>query len=188
MVIDPHPVAYIYIRGWWLDYLACCSLALPHYKTTFVQTHLLAVGIDANGKNVLLAWAVVESENTNSWDYFLHHLKAATPEVEAATFMSDRSKGPGLLRAGPTLGPEIVREYCYKHLKANFIKHAGKQFEPFFWTVANAKTREEYNNALRLFELQNLRGATYLQAIDPTVWVDGLFVGQNFGHKPSKIV
>ena len=33
----------------------------------FVQTLLLAVGIDANGKNLLLAWAVVESENKESW-------------------------------------------------------------------------------------------------------------------------
>ena len=87
-----------------------------------MQTLLLAAGIDANGKNVLLAWAIVESENSNSWDYFLHHLKAAIPEVEAARFMSDRSKG--LLKAEPTLGPEIVRAYCCKHLKANFIKHA----------------------------------------------------------------
>ena len=29
----------------------------------FVLTLLLAVGIDANGHNVILAWAVVESEN-----------------------------------------------------------------------------------------------------------------------------
>ena len=155
-------------------------------KATFMQALLLAIGIDANGKNVLLAWAIVESENSNSWDYFLRHLKAAIPEVEAATFMSDRSKG--LLKAEPTLGPEIVRAYCCKHLKANFIKHAGKQFEPFFWTIANAKTREEYDNALRLLELQNFRGATYLRAIDPTVWVDGLFAGQNFGDKTSSIV
>ena len=128
----------------------------------------------------------MESENSSSWDYFLHHLKAAIPEVEAATFMSDRSKG--LLKAEPTLGPEIVRAYCCKHLKANFIKHAGKQFEPFFWAVANAKTREEYNNALRLLGLQNLPGAAYLREIDPTVWVDGLFAGQNLGHKTSNIV
>ena len=72
-------------------------------------------------------------------------------------------------------------------MKANFIKHAGKQFEPFFWTVANAKTREEYNKALRLLELQTLRGATYLRAIDPTVWVDGLLAGQYFGYTTSNI-
>jgi hypothetical protein len=29
----------------------------------FALTLLLAVGIDANGHNVILAWAVVESEN-----------------------------------------------------------------------------------------------------------------------------
>ena len=47
---------------------------------------------------------------------------------------------------------------------------AGKQFESFFWNIANAKTQEEYNDTLRLLELQNLRGAKYLRAIDPTVW------------------
>ena len=36
-------------------------------KAAFMQTLFLAVRIDANGKNVLLAWAIVESENSNSW-------------------------------------------------------------------------------------------------------------------------
>jgi len=36
-------------------------------KARFVQTLLLVVGIDANGKNLLLAWAVMESENKSSW-------------------------------------------------------------------------------------------------------------------------
>lgn len=35
-------------------------------KARFVQTLLLAVGIDGNGKSLLLVWAVVESENTES--------------------------------------------------------------------------------------------------------------------------
>jgi hypothetical protein len=32
-------------------------------KARFIQTLLLAVGIDPNGELILLAWAVVESEN-----------------------------------------------------------------------------------------------------------------------------
>jgi transposase-like protein len=32
----------------------------------FIKAVLLAVGIDANGHNVILAWAVVENENETS--------------------------------------------------------------------------------------------------------------------------
>ena len=49
-------------------------------KAQFVQTLLLAVGIDANGNILLLAWGIVESENKSSWRYFLQHLKKAIPK------------------------------------------------------------------------------------------------------------
>lgn len=45
-------------------------------KSTFMQQLLLTVGIDADGKNVILAWAIVESENTSAWMWFTH-LKTA---------------------------------------------------------------------------------------------------------------
>lgn len=40
-------------------------------KARFVQTLLFAVGIDENGKNLPLACAIVESENTESWTWFV---------------------------------------------------------------------------------------------------------------------
>jgi hypothetical protein len=36
----------------------------------FRLTLLLAVSIDADSRNVILAWAVVESENSSLWEYF----------------------------------------------------------------------------------------------------------------------
>jgi len=42
-------------------------------KARFIQTLLFAVGIDGNGKK-LLAWAIVESENTDSWTWFLSQI------------------------------------------------------------------------------------------------------------------
>lgn len=62
-------------------------------KARFIQTLLLAVGIDANGKNVLLAWAVVESENKSLWSWFFLHLKTAIPQALEMTLISDRDKG-----------------------------------------------------------------------------------------------
>jgi hypothetical protein len=40
----------------------------------FVLTLLLAVSIDTDGCNVILAWAIVESENRLFWKYFLQLL------------------------------------------------------------------------------------------------------------------
>lgn len=71
-------------------------------KARFVQTLLLAVGIDANGNILLLAWGIVESENESSWRYFPEHLRKAIPESESMTLISDRDKG--LLAADAVMG------------------------------------------------------------------------------------
>ena len=73
----------------------------------FVQVLLLAVGIDANGHNVILAWAVVESENEASWGYFLRLLRRSIPEVssERCVLISDRDKG--LIEADTVLGDRV---------------------------------------------------------------------------------
>ena len=43
-------------------------------KGLFLMTLLLAVRIDANGQTYIIAWAIVESENKQSWAYFFYHL------------------------------------------------------------------------------------------------------------------
>lgn len=61
----------------------------------FVMTLLLAEGIDANGHNTLLVWAVVESENASSWKYFLDHIQIALPQMKdkPLVIISDRDTG-----------------------------------------------------------------------------------------------
>lgn len=62
-------------------------------KAWFVQTLLLAVGIDGNGKNLLLAWAVIESENKSLWKWFLTCLWKAIPDYSGMDLISDHNKG-----------------------------------------------------------------------------------------------
>jgi hypothetical protein len=61
----------------------------------FILTLLLAVGINVNDHNVILAWVIVESENQGSWEYFLQLLRRCIPEIasEPCVFISDRDKG-----------------------------------------------------------------------------------------------
>ena len=85
-------------------------------KGNFVQTLIFAMGIDANGKNLILAWGIVESENTDAWSWFLSKLKAAIPESVGMTLISDQDKG--LLNAQEVVyGNTIISLACYYHLK-----------------------------------------------------------------------
>lgn len=154
-------------------------------KSRFVQTLLLAVGIDANGHNLLLAWAIVESENTSSWEWLFLLLKRAIPQCLEMTLISDRDKG--LLAADGILGSGVDRLICCFHLKCNFVRRY-RRVERFFWPIANAKTQLEHD--LRFEELQhtNPAAATYLAGVDRALWVTCYFSGQNFGHKTSNVV
>ena len=91
-------------------------------KEIFNLTILLTMSVDANNHSVLLAWAIVESENEGSWRFFLSNLCAAIPEVDRpATIMSDRDKG---LHAADN---EIAhaRAICVEHPSRNIQKNFG---------------------------------------------------------------
>lgn len=128
-------------------------------KARFVQTLLLAVGIDGNGNILLLAWAVVESENTMSWTWFLDCLKIAIPQVLQSTFISDRDKG--LMAAERTLGNGVTRVICCFHLKENFVKKYTRSLEYLLWLIANAKTVEEYHLRMAILRYANMLAADY---------------------------
>jgi hypothetical protein len=102
-------------------------------KGRFIQQLLLAVGIDANGNTLILAWAVVESENEESWRYFFKHLAEAIPEIadELCILISDRDKG--IAATEEELGQYIVRAVCCYHLKDNFTTKFSRTLKPLFW-------------------------------------------------------
>ena len=93
-------------------------------KEIFNLTILLAVSVDTNNHSVLLAWAIVESENESSWRFFLSNLCAAIPEVDrpATTIMSDRDKG---LCAADNEIAHASRAICVEHLSRNIQKNFG---------------------------------------------------------------
>ena len=75
-------------------------------------TLLVAVAQDGNEKLVLLAYAIVESENKHSWKYFFDHLDANFGINNNQTIlMSDREGG--LLSA---LASSIVKCNCVRHI------------------------------------------------------------------------
>lgn len=157
-------------------------------KTKFVQTLLLAVTIDANGKTLLLAWSIVESENAASWGYFLSNLLQAIPEMgtEEMTLMSDRDKG--LVKASEDLPATIARAYCCQHLKENLVTAYGRGLSNLFWAVARAPSVESFEAAMVKIHEVKPAAEIYLRDAEPRLWAKAFFPGKRFGHDTSNIV
>ena len=102
----------------------------------------MAIAADANNQLLPIAYALVESENKDSWTWFLSCLKLGVVKKRAGVcIISDRNTG--LLSAleivkqssDPTWGwPDLETRWCMRHLAANFFsrfknKDLFKQFK-----------------------------------------------------------
>lgn len=158
-------------------------------KGRFALTLLVAVGIDANGNNVLLAWAIVESENKSSWEYFFHHLRIAIPEIssEICVLVSDRDKG--LAEADSVLGPNVIRGYCCKHIESNIRdKFSAKEgLLKLFWEAARARSEATFDYRMQKIRDVNPRAYEYISSIDPRTWATAHFPVARFGHLTSNV-
>lgn len=135
----------------------------------------------------MLAWAIVEGENLDSWSYLMHHLKTAIPETMKSTIMSDRDKG--LISAEEILGPGIFRAHCCFHIRENFKTRFGIRLtEKYFWSIAESKTPYDFNTRLQQLRFEKAPAAEYLEGINRELWVTAFFPGKRYGHHTSNIV
>ena len=159
-------------------------------KGRFIQTLLLATTIDANNNILLLAWGIVESENVESWSYFLNHLMLAIPEIliqhPPTTLMTDRDKG--LSAAIATYGSQVVPTYCCFHLKENFTTKHGRGLADNFWRIARAIDHHTFTFELQQLQQHNQAAATYLAEIPKELWVTAYFPGRRYNQDTSNIV
>lgn len=164
-----------------------------------VQTLLTAVGIDAAGQNVVLAWGFVESENRSSWEYFLRQLRRAIPDIssEECTLISHREKG--LLEAEKVLGPRIVPSYCCQYLEEVFLGKFGKTLSSLFWKAAKARNIQDFEHWMSQIGVAKAGAESYLRELagprslftqatanilsqNPVHWANAHFPGQRFGY------
>lgn len=117
-----------------------------HLKGPFGGQLLAAVGVDANDGMYPIAWAVVESETTESWTWFLQFL-AQDLKIECDaewTFISDRQKG--LINALEVVVPNAEHRFCVMHLYQNMNKEfKGVALRQLLWKSARATTEWELN-------------------------------------------
>ncbi|GJT00946.1 FAR1-related sequence 10 [Tanacetum coccineum] len=120
---------------------------------------LIAVGIDANHGIYPLAYAIVETEKTSSWSWFLTCL--------------------GILPAIAQVFPNAEHRFCVRHIYENFkAQWKCNQFKELVWKCAAATIVPYFDK--QMGKLKNLdEGAyEYLQKIPPQHWSRSHFSGR----------
>ncbi|XP_060963707.1 uncharacterized protein LOC133033120 [Cannabis sativa] len=130
---------------------------------------LVAVAYDANNQLFPIAFAIVDSENHDSWKYFLQKLKEAIGEVENLVFVSDRHQS--IEHAVEVIFPEACHCACYKHISMN-VTHKFKTdvCNTQIWLAAYAWSKRECDRHLQVLRQMDPPIAAYVDNIGLEKW------------------
>ncbi|XP_020889209.1 uncharacterized protein LOC110230460 [Arabidopsis lyrata subsp. lyrata] len=136
-----------------------------------IKGHLLAaVGRDGDNRIVPIAWAVVEIENDDNWDWFMRHLSASLGlcEMQHLAIISDKQSG--LVKAIHTILPEAEHRQCSKHIMDNWKRdNHDIELTRLFWKIARSYTTEEFNNQMEELRKYNPQAHASLQLTNDMV-------------------
>ncbi|KAL9686524.1 hypothetical protein QQ045_023984 [Rhodiola kirilowii] len=83
---------------------------------------LVAIGLDANNHILPLSFALVESENTSSWKWFMSCIREGVTQREGLCVVSDRHAGILAAMHEPEWRePNVYHRVCVRHLQSNFM-------------------------------------------------------------------
>ncbi|XP_050229141.1 uncharacterized protein LOC126678282 [Mercurialis annua] len=140
-------------------------------KAAYGGTLLVATAQDAAGKLFSLAFAIVDSENGKSWEYFFTQIRNAFGWREGMCIVSDRHLS--IDKAAAKVYPEAQHCVCMFHLlnniKMNFKKNAKNIKEPFFG-AAKAYTEKDFNYHMKELDELDARIRPYLEGIGNKRW------------------
>ncbi|XP_076950639.1 uncharacterized protein LOC143623679 [Bidens hawaiensis] len=122
------------------------------FLKTFLGGMLLAaIGRDVNDQMCPVAWAVVEGETNDSWQWFMAELKKCLEVIEDGmgwTLVSDQQKG--LLNAAALIWSNAEHRNCSRHIYANWHKtYKGDDLKELFWIAARSYSMPDFKKAIR---------------------------------------
>lgn len=193
MVIRSDPVAegrvfqrmYICLAALKKGFIAGCRKVVGldgcFFKGAINGELLCAIGRDANNQMHPVAWAVVEKENNDSWDWFCDLLfrDICVGGGSDWVFISDQQKG--ILTAVEKWAPEAEHRNCARHIYANWRKkHKKKEWQKKFWNCAKAPCITLFNLAKARLAKERQAGAKAIMNTDPHHWSRAWFrIGSN---------
>ncbi|XP_025685691.1 uncharacterized protein [Arachis hypogaea] len=180
-----------------------CIVAFKHYKP-LVQVDgtylygkykgalLVAVAQDGNQNIVPIAFAIVQGETADAWEFFLTNLRRYVVTIDGVGIISDRhtSIDAAIARSsGVWSPPREWHMYCIRHIGSNFLRRFKAPYlHKLVVNTSYSRTEQEYNkNYQRLKE----RGDAYTQWCDEIGverWVLAFDGGHRWGHMTTNLV
>ncbi|GJV54814.1 mutator type transposase [Tanacetum coccineum] len=140
---------------------------------------LTAVGVDPNNGIYPLAYAIVESENKDSWKWFLECVGDDLDLFRNSnfTFISDRQKG--IIPAIAESFPSAEHRFCLKHIYDNMkLSWRGQLYKEMLWRCATSTTVQRFDKHMEKLKDFNKDAYEWLKKIPPQHWSRSHFSGR----------
>ncbi|XP_010471419.1 PREDICTED: uncharacterized protein LOC104751207 [Camelina sativa] len=138
-------------------------------KGKFKGTLLVATAQDGDHHLYPIGFAIVDSENDKSWNWFFRCLRTIIPDAPDLVFVSDRASS--IAKALTELYPASHHGICKYHLGNNIkVSFKGQLYLPLVESAAIAYTREEFAKIFIQIQDANPKLAEYLQKADFRKW------------------
>ncbi|XP_023640315.1 uncharacterized protein LOC111831040 [Capsella rubella] len=144
---------------------------------SYKGTLLTALAQDGNFQIFPIAFAVVDTENDDSWRWFFTQLKVAIPDERNLAIISDRHKSIG--KAIGEVYPLASRGICTYHLYKNIlVKFKGKHLFPLVKKAARCFRMADFTEAFNAIEALHPELHGYLERAGVQMWARVHFPGE----------
>lgn len=142
-------------------------------------TLLTALAQDGNFQIFPIAFAVVDTENHDSWHWFFSQLKLLIPDDEGLAIISDRHNSIG--KAIRNVYPLVARGICTYHLYKNILgRYKGKDVFRLVKKAARCFRMSDFTAIFEEIEAVNPALHGYLQRADVRLWTRVYFLGERW--------
>ncbi|XP_062078696.1 uncharacterized protein LOC133783165 [Humulus lupulus] len=153
-------------------------------KTRYGGQMLCAVALDSDNHIFPIAFAMVDSENHDSWTYFMRKLKQAIGDVENLAFVSDRHQS--IVHALELVFPDAPHGACYHHIIMNVAsKFKTDCFTDHIYSCAYSYKKTDFEREFEKIKAMDVRVALYLEGIGFERWVRAYFPGDRYNVMTS---
>nr|XP_043639460.1 uncharacterized protein LOC122610545 [Erigeron canadensis] len=156
-----------------------------HLKGRYLGTNLLAVGMDANNGILPITYGVGKSETSDSWTWFMGHLRDCMGTVSNLTIISDRANliNMAIRRCFPDAFHGLCAVHLYKNLKSRSpgIKH----HQWTYWKAVKAYREVDFNRHINRLRHVMPESAQTLEAIGFERWSRVHTLGASYGFMTS---